>query len=377
MAIFCVFAKRQPRRPFTPSFEGPLFSLIGEVPIEDPDPVGTAPGLPSLDSFLGLTSIASPRSPNSFRMISLARYLFLPPVESYPCKKTPRGHPPPLPVEFMQTERPTNSFRINSCEISSKQRTLTTFRINTYAKAGGGGPLVSECWYLSDESPVWPNLIGVANHPVTFACHSLLSLLFSISFALLFATEHSQALCQQSLPRSFPCNGGCVPLRDTTVPPRHRLRSFSGSALHTGVVFSSTSHQLRYFLTSSFSPLPDTILCFSNPRKRRPSADARNPTPPHSVRKSRTLCPPETRRSAHVYLWSDRLRLRAHRQLPHLRLSGHSPAVPQAPRLQAESRHEPDPRGRPHHRQRRGRRQKAPPLHLQISARLLRRFQGP
>src|SRR5713226_7587099 len=31
-------------------------------------------------------------------------------------------------------------FRMNTCESVSKQRTLTTFRINTYEKQGEGGP---------------------------------------------------------------------------------------------------------------------------------------------------------------------------------------------------------------------------------------------
>jgi hypothetical protein len=34
-----------------------------------------------------------------------------------------------------------STFRINTCKSGSKQRTLTTFRMNTYAKRGEGGPL--------------------------------------------------------------------------------------------------------------------------------------------------------------------------------------------------------------------------------------------
>jgi len=33
---------------------------------------------------------------------------------------------------------PFNSFRINTCKSVSKQRTLTTFKMNTYANRGGG-----------------------------------------------------------------------------------------------------------------------------------------------------------------------------------------------------------------------------------------------
>jgi hypothetical protein len=55
MLSFSVFRKLQPRRPFTPlvpslegSFEGPLFSFVAEVSVEDPDLVGTQLGSPSL-----------------------------------------------------------------------------------------------------------------------------------------------------------------------------------------------------------------------------------------------------------------------------------------------------------------------------------------
>jgi hypothetical protein len=34
----------------------------------------------------------------------------------------------------------SNSFRITTCKSACKQRTLTTFRINTYEKHGGRGP---------------------------------------------------------------------------------------------------------------------------------------------------------------------------------------------------------------------------------------------
>src|SRR6266481_4294715 len=34
-------------------------------------------------------------------------------------------------------------FRINTCKGVSKQTTLTLFRINTYEKTGGGGPLLT------------------------------------------------------------------------------------------------------------------------------------------------------------------------------------------------------------------------------------------
>ena len=49
-----------------------------------------------------------------------------------------RGYP------FISSSRQTastNSFRMNTCKSVSKQRTLTTFRMNTYKKTRGGGQL--------------------------------------------------------------------------------------------------------------------------------------------------------------------------------------------------------------------------------------------
>jgi hypothetical protein len=40
----------------------------------------------------------------------------------------------------MQNATPASTFRMNTCESVSKQRTLTTFRINTYEKQGEGAP---------------------------------------------------------------------------------------------------------------------------------------------------------------------------------------------------------------------------------------------
>src|SRR5260370_42556791 len=42
----------------------------------------------------------------------------------------------------LQNAMPVSSFRINTCESVSKQRTLTIFRINTYEKQGEGGPVI-------------------------------------------------------------------------------------------------------------------------------------------------------------------------------------------------------------------------------------------
>ena len=54
-------------------------------------------------------------------------------------------HPRPasLRAEGVPPARLANPFRINNCKSVSKQRTLTTFRINTYKKTGGGGGIPS------------------------------------------------------------------------------------------------------------------------------------------------------------------------------------------------------------------------------------------
>jgi hypothetical protein len=42
-------------------------------------------------------------------------------------------------LSIVQYAAPISPFRINTCKSVSKQRTLTTFRMNTYAKPGGRG----------------------------------------------------------------------------------------------------------------------------------------------------------------------------------------------------------------------------------------------
>jgi hypothetical protein len=53
-----------------------------------------------------------------------------------------RGHPPP---DLHNFSAPINTFRMNTCKSVSKQRTLSPFRMNTYAKTGGGGPSSFVC----------------------------------------------------------------------------------------------------------------------------------------------------------------------------------------------------------------------------------------
>src|SRR5258706_10542255 len=45
---------------------------------------------------------------------------------------------------------PLSTFRMNTCKSVSKQRTLSPFRMNTYAKTGEGGPPL--CAYLQNSS---------------------------------------------------------------------------------------------------------------------------------------------------------------------------------------------------------------------------------
>src|SRR5258708_31956653 len=48
----------------------------------------------------------------------------------------------------MQNATPVSPFRMNTCKSGSKQRTLTTFRMNTYEKQGEGGGGAN--WNLRD-----------------------------------------------------------------------------------------------------------------------------------------------------------------------------------------------------------------------------------
>src|SRR2546428_5454743 len=166
-----------------------------------------------------------------------------------------------------------------------------------------------------------------------------------------------QVLCLPLL-RKLPGCGGILPILE--LAPRHpSLPRTSAPLPHCSLLNPS-----------------DTIQCLFNRQERTPTADARNPAPQHSVWKSRTLRPAKARRSAHLHLRPHGLRLRPHRQLPHLRFPGYFAALPQAPRFQAPPRHESDRRGRPHHRQRRRCEKEHPRLHRAIRAGLLRRLQN-
>ena len=88
------------------------------------------------------------------------------------------------PATFSATTTPTaplSTFRMNTCKSVSKQRTLTPFRMNTYAKTGGGRCLLLTSHPLqtrrgsSLRSAVgaWPAPFSqAASHPLPSICHS-------------------------------------------------------------------------------------------------------------------------------------------------------------------------------------------------------------
>src|SRR6266446_3049030 len=122
-----------------------------------------------------------------------------------------------------------------------------------------------------------------------------------------------------------------------------------------------------------FPPPSDTIIVSFPPKN---AANNRNPPPQYALQSNRALRPAKIRRSHHVHLRPHRLRLRPYRQLPHLRLPGHSPPLPETPRLSPHPCNESHRRRRPHHRQRRRKTPQHPRLHRKIRASLLRRLQN-
>ena len=70
--------------------------------------------------------------------------------KSFPCHSyantRDRGVTPPPKSSSPRVTRhsppPLTTFRINTCKSVSKQTTLTSFRMNTYEKRGGGGPIL-------------------------------------------------------------------------------------------------------------------------------------------------------------------------------------------------------------------------------------------
>jgi hypothetical protein len=75
------------------------------------------------------------RRPRPFRMNAYER-------------QTKRAH-------FAQFWCNVSPFRMNTCKSASKQRTLTSFRMNTYEKQAGGGWLTRNPARISEGSLVW------------------------------------------------------------------------------------------------------------------------------------------------------------------------------------------------------------------------------
>jgi hypothetical protein len=100
------------------------------------------------------------------------------------------GHPDRIPL---------TSFRMNTCKSVTKQTTLTPFRMNTYAKTGGGGYLLPPC----SQPPQRAKSFASYHIPVTLAV--------SCDYALFGATAARQTFSHQEVTHSFHRNGG-VPL---------------------------------------------------------------------------------------------------------------------------------------------------------------------
>src|SRR5712691_10153617 len=79
-------------------------------------------------------------------------------------------------------------------------------------------------------------------------------------------------------------------------------------------------------------------------RKRPFTAHGRYSASQHAERENREFRSAKCGRSADVHVRADGLRLRSYRELPHVRVSRHFAAVPEAARIQAEPRDEPDGR---------------------------------
>jgi hypothetical protein len=79
----------------------------------------------------------SPRRASSSSTSSL--FLFFPEITQI--REIRPSQTSPLSFFTVLGSRVTYSFRINTCKSASKQMTLTLFRMNTYEKPEGGGPL--------------------------------------------------------------------------------------------------------------------------------------------------------------------------------------------------------------------------------------------
>ncbi len=95
-------------------------------------------------------------------------------------------------------------------------------------------------------------------------------------------------------------------------------------------------------------------------------ADARYTALQHADEPPRAAEARASGRSAHLHLRPHGLRLRAHREFPHVHVSGHSAPLPAFAGLSRDAGDERDRRGRPHHPSRRGRGHRHPRVHRKI-----------
>jgi hypothetical protein len=226
MLSFSVFRKLQPRRPFTPlvpslegSFEGPLFSFVAEVSVEDPDLVGTQLGSPSL------TPAGEHIRPSRHAQAREKKQLLLSSSKTRPYKSPPHRDA-------------RKSFRIRSyenCRVSPTISRPFSFLRSLHDR---NQPFLAPFFSYSCKLPILQFLCfdilacngGVEGVLRFFGVGTFtrsndsfdLSPLFSYASALFGTTGITYLLFVQSLAHSFACNGGYgggrLPLRILCAP---------------------------------------------------------------------------------------------------------------------------------------------------------------
>jgi len=131
---------------------------------------------------------------------------------------------------------PLSTFRMNTCKNVSKQRTLSPFRMNTYAKTGGRGVLLltvsAQCHCIGRASArlasarrgVTPPLHSIQGKPPkSFPSYYIpASQAVSCSYALFCATGFLHLSCFQYLAHSFNVDGGGTPSHTDAVSKSRR-----------------------------------------------------------------------------------------------------------------------------------------------------------
>src|SRR6185437_14499501 len=124
----------------------------------------------------------------------------------------------------------------------------------------------------------------------------------------------------------------------TPLPDSARLPAVRGSAR------MANSQNRDFFAKGDAEPDDRITHCAEDGEERR---DRRNPARKHAEQPQRSFCAVASGRSPHVHVRADRIRLRAHRKLPDVRVSGYFAAISALARLAHEPRDEFDRRGRP------------------------------